>query len=157
MASKAEILNTVTEILTAGAVDDAIIMSVAEVLRPKAGGKVIDLSEVTQLDELGELENILCSISGVWLPATEEYFYADKAAKEGNGLNSLKRISKQGESIKKAFTKAMRASEKGIMADFTSGDLDPEEAKQMLAELATQSPDYSSVGLIVEETETEEA
>lgn len=154
MATKAEILKTVSEILENGSVDQEIIDEVAEVLRPKSGGKSVDLADVTRTDEEGNITEIQCSICGIWLPATAEYFYEDKT---GKGPNGLKRVSKQGESAKKAFLKSQRASEKGIMADFTSGDLDPEEAKTMLAELATKTPDYSAVGLIVEEPEEEEA
>ncbi len=152
MATKAEILKLVTDVLETAGIEEAVIGEVSEILRPKAGGKSVDLSEVTREVD-GEITEIQCSICGVWLPATEEYFYEDKT---GKGPNGLKRVSKQGESAKKAFLKSQRASEKGIMADFTSGDLDPEEAKSMLADLATKTVDYSAVGLI-EETEEDVA
>ncbi len=149
MASKKEILTEVVTILEENGVDVDVTELVAKVLRPKTGGARVDLSEVTRTDDEGNVTEIMCSVSGVWLPATEEYFYAEK---QGTGIAGLKRVSKQGESVKKAFTKTLRASEKGIMADFTSGDLDPEEAKRMLADLTATAPDYSSVG-IIEDTE----
>ena len=153
MATKAEILKLVTDVLETAGIEEATINEVAEILRPKAGGKSVDLSEVTRVDADGNITELECSICGVWLPATEEYFYEDKS---GKGPNGLKRVSKQGESAKKAFLKSQRASEKGIMADFTSGDLDPEEAKTMLADLATKTADYSAVGIIVEAEDEED-
>ena len=154
MATKQEIMETVVGILTKAGVEEEVVASVTEVLRPKAGGKPVDLSEVTRTDDEGNITEIQCSLSGVWLPATEEYFYVDKT---GKGPNGLKRVSKQGESVKKAFLKSQRASEKGIMADFTSGDLEPEDAKAMLADLETKVPDYSSVGLIKESEDEDDA
>jgi len=140
--TKAELFGNVTEAVTAhfdGEMPEGLGEVLSAHLAPKVGGgSAVNLDEVTRKDDEGNITEMLCSISGVWLPATEEYFYTDKA---GKGVNGLKRVSKQGESVKKGFLKAQRASEKGIMADFTSGDLDPEEAKQMLAELAELTVD----------------
>ena len=155
MATKQDICNSVVAILEAAAVETEVITSVEDILKPKTGGKALDLSEVTRVDEDGNIVEMECAVSHVWLPATAEYFYEDKT---GKGPNGLKRTSKQGEGVKKAFLKTHRASEKAIMADFTSGDIEPDEAKELLADLENQAPDYTVVGLIVEEVEeTEEA
>ena len=131
-----------------------LVAALTEVLEPKGGGPVMDIEAVTKKDEQGNIVEIQCSLSGVFLPATEEYFYADKSGK--SKLNGLKRNSRQADKIKKAHEKQVSTSEKAIMEDMLSGDLKPEEATKKVVKLRESKPDYSTVGLLPEPVEAAE-
>jgi len=111
-------------------------------LAPKAGGATVNIDEVTKKDADGNITHILCSVSSKFLPATEEFFYAEK---NGKGINGLKRVSKQGESIKKAHNKQLAATEKAIMTDVLDGVMTPEQGKAKLEKAKLEKPDFSSV------------
>jgi len=146
MATKKEIYEAVTLAVAALGLDEDTNVSLTAIfdehLAPKSGGASVNIDEVTRKDGDGNIVEILCSVSGVWLPATEEFFYADKS---GKGINGLKRVSKQGESVRKKHNKAISASEKAIMQDIIDGAIDATEAKEKLEELKASKPDYSSV------------
>ncbi len=159
MASKKEIYETTTEAVealctqfkTPKAFNEKLQAILTENLAPKTAGMTVNLDDVTRKDANGKITEIQCSVSGVWLPATKEYFYEEKA--EGKGIEGtdgshLKRLSRQAESVRKQFTKAQQASEKAIMADVLSGDLTPDEAKEALSATKAKKPDYLSVGLL---------
>jgi hypothetical protein len=124
----------------------ALVEALTEILEPKGGGPVMDIDAVTKKDDQGNIVEIQCSLSGVFLPATEEYFYADKSGK--SKLNGLKRNSRQADKIKKAHEKSVATSEKAIMEDMLSGSLSPEEATKKVTKLRAGTPDYSTVGII---------
>lgn len=152
--TKQETYETVMGLCEAHKAPTALVNELTEILKPKGGGPVLNIDEVTHKDANGNIVEIQCSLSGVFLPATEEYFYADKSGK--SKLNGLKRNSRQADKIKKAHEKQVATSEKAIMEDMLSGDLKPEEATKKVTKLRESKPDYSTVGLIVP-TEGEEA
>jgi len=110
MATKKEIFTMVTTAVAALCTthktptkfNDELQAILAANLEPKAGGATVNLDEVTRKDKDGNIVEIQCSVSGAWLPATKEFFYEDKA---GKGINGLKRLSRQAESIRKHFIK----------------------------------------------------
>ena len=108
-------------------------------LAPKNSGRFVNIDEITE---------IMCSISGVFLPATAEYFYE---ARDGKGINGLTRISKQADAIRKAHLKAVVASSKAITDDVLDGKITPAEGKKQLEKIKAQTPDYSKVGKIAKE------
>jgi len=122
----------------------------AEHLAPKVGGASVNIEDVVKRDEDGTITEILCSTSGVWLPATAENFYEDKSDKprivnaEGTGL---KRQSKAAEKISKEFNKAKRASINALTDDIlASDDIDEINAlKDQLRTIKESKPDYSAV------------
>lgn len=149
MASKKDthalVLAAVTALCALEKVGEDFTTKVTDVLNntlaPKSGGATVNISEVYNEED----DTILCSVSGVWLPATEVYFYAEKA--EGKGIKGLKRVSKQGESVRKSATKVLAATEKAIMTDVLSGEMTPEDGQAKLLAAKAIKPDYSSVSI----------
>jgi len=150
MASKKEVFETVSKAVvdlcathkTPEKFNKALGDILTANLAPKSGGMSVNLDEVTKTEN-GKVTQILCSVSGKWLPATKEYFYEEKA--EGKGINGLKRLSRQAESIRKQHIKTISATEKAIMADVLDGKLTPEAGKAQLEKVKAKAPDYSSV------------
>jgi len=116
----------------------------AKHLEPKAGGASVNIEDVTKTNDKGEITEIQCSVSGVFLPATAEYFYEDKA---GKGINGLKRLSRQAESIRKQHLKTIATTEKAIMVDVLDGKMTPEQGKAKLEKAKAVKPDYSNVSV----------
>jgi len=125
-----------------------------EFLKPKGAGVTRKpLEEVTKCDEDGKFTEVLCSVSGVWLPATTEYFYEDKTG-------SSKILSADGESIAKRFKRVNLASQKSVTDDIMNVDMSSadaieeiEELKKVLQELKEEKPDFSSVGVLTTKSE----
>lgn len=147
MASKKEIFASAIEICTKHKVAAAFIADLTVLLEPKAGGSSVDLSTVTKVNKDGQVTMIECSVAGVYLPATSEFFYDDKSGKgiKGTDGSMLKRVSKQGEAVRKQNSKILAATEKAIMTDVLDGNLKPEEGKAKLEAAKAIKPDYSSV------------
>lgn len=154
MASKKEIWADVQAILADNKVDTSIVEALRPILEPKAGGAKVDVESVVVRDAEGNIVEMECSLSGVMLPATTEYFYEDKSG-DGFGGTGLKRLSIQAEKARKEHAKQIKASKEGIKNDLYNGDIDVETAKELEANLP--GVDYSTVGLIVPEPEDEAA
>lgn len=133
-------------------IQDEINAKLEELLGPKSPGAVVDLESVVKRDASGFITEVQCAVSGVFLPATLEYFYEDKSGKstitDANGV-ALRRLSRQAEGIRKVFIKVQATSEKAILEDALSGVLPQEEAQAKLKEIRESKPDYSKVGIIV--------
>lgn len=149
MATKQEIFDTVSNEVTELCVKYQVSKKVTEGLaaimetnlKPKAGGASVNIEEVTVSVD-GKITEIQCSVSGVFLPATKAFFYEDKA---GKGINGLKRLSRQAESVRKTYIKTLAATEKAIMADVLDKQLTPELGKAKLDKAKAIKPDYSKV------------
>ena len=139
MASKKELFASAIALCEAHGASEELTAGLTDLLAPKAGGATVNVEEVYNEDE----GTLLCSVSGVWLPATEEFFYEDKSG--ASKFNGLKRLSRQAESIRKTFIKTQRASEAAIMNDVLDGEITPEDGKEMVATLKANKPDFSSV------------
>ncbi len=116
---------------------------------PKAGGAVVDIETVVKRDGAGKITTMQCSLSGKWLPANLEHFYANKAAKEGDKLGGLKRLSMQGEQVRKQFAKVHLASKNAITNDIITKAITVDEGKRQLDKLEQTIPDFSGVKALV--------
>ncbi len=147
MASKKEMFTQVMDVLSNYELPSELVSALEGILKPKqGGGKTINLDEVVKRDEEGNIIAILDSISGLWLPATEEVFYLDKS---GKGIEvgdvHLKRVSKEGYGISSKHKKSIAASKEAIFNDVLEGVLTPEEGKQRVEELTSSEPDFSEM------------
>lgn len=148
MASKTDIFNSAKEILAKHGVSESnkLYIDLVDLLEPKKGGAVADLSEVVEFNQDGSAAKIKCSLSGVWFEANQENFYNDKNSKivdvEGNGLS---RHSKAAYAIKNDFIKTVKASKDAITADVMNEVISVAEGKERMASLPTE-PDYSTLG-----------
>jgi len=152
--TKTEIYSNVTtaieELGLSEEVFNALTVIIDDNLKPKSGGGSVDLSEVTKVDADGTIVELLCATSKVWLPATLDFFYEDKSENAkiiGEDGGSLKRLSRQAESVGKKFIKTQRATIQALTDDILEvedlselGDL-----KVLLAEAKNAKPDYSVV------------
>ena len=115
----------------------------------------VDLDSVTRKNEDGEVVEILCSLSGAWLPANTDNFFSDKGSSLG-----LRRVSRQAETIKRDFEKVNEASKKAIMADLLTLDITKEDDLNTLVGLQAElkklgelAPEYSVVAPYVPSSE----
>lgn len=151
--TKTETWENVQTILADNKVKDSVLEALRPLLEPKAGGAKVDVDSVVIRDGEGNIVEMLCSLSGVSLPATADYFYEDKTG-EGFGGTGLKRLSIQAEKARKEHAKSIKASKEAIKEDLYAGEIDVATAKDMEANLA--GVDYASVGIIVETEEEDE-
>jgi hypothetical protein len=142
MASKQEIHDLVVAKCEEFGAKPKLIEALSEILKPKTAGASVNLDEVTRKDENGNVTHIMCSVSGVFLPATADFFYEDK---EGKGINGLKRLSRQAEGIRKSHIRTVTVSEKAIVQDILDGVISNEEGKAKIEALRASKPDFSSV------------
>lgn len=137
---------------------DEVNAKVEELLGPKSPGAIVDTESVVKRDAEGKIVELQCAVSGVFLPATLDYFYEDKSGKsvfvDADGV-ALRRLSRQAEGIRKTFIKVNTASEKAVLEDALSGAITQEDGQARLVALRAAKPDYSTVGLIVPEPEVE--
>lgn len=156
---KVELVSTVVAALAVimegkvkSAVQDEINAKLAELLGPKSPGAVTDIESVVKRDASGFITELQCAVSGVFLPATLEYFYEEKSGKshftDANGI-ALRRLSRQAEGIRKVFIKTQTVSEKAILEDALKGVITQEEGQAKLAAIRAAKPDYSKVSVIV--------
>lgn len=140
----------VTDRLSAKKVKGEIINEITDFIKDSlktvSTSTKVNIEDVTQKDEAGNIVKILCSKSGIWLDATIENFYEAKnntAGIEVNGVK-LRRLSRKGESISKAFNRQKVASENAIRDDVLNGVISVEEGKEKLAAIPV-TPDYSAM------------
>lgn len=113
-------------------------------LAPKTSGTSIDVDAVTNKDGQGNIVEMQCSLSGVFLPATEDYFYKDSKG-EGFQGTGLIRTSILGKKAKNDHDKVIRASKAAITEDVMNEVLTPAEGKAEIEKLLGGKVDYSSV------------
>jgi hypothetical protein len=142
MASKTEVLALVLAACEQFNAKAPLVEALTEILKPKTAGASVNLDEVTQKDENGNVTHIMCSVSGKFLPATADFFYEDK---EGKGINGLKRLSRQAEGIRKTHLRNVQVSEKAIVSDILDGVITNEDGKAKIEALRASKPDFSSV------------
>ena len=153
--NKTEKWQAALEVLTNNNIATDVVAALAELFEPKAGGAKVDIEEVVVRDEAGNIIEMICSLSGVTLPATADFFYADKTG-DGVGGTGLKRLSMQAEKARKEHSKMVKATKEAIKEDLYAGVIDVAEAKELEANIP--GVDYSHVSAeLVEEAETEEA
>jgi hypothetical protein len=139
MSSKKAIWESAQKILTENNASEKLVKALAEILEPQRGGSV-NLAEITKTDAEGNITEIMCSVSGVFLPANELNFFNDK-----QGVGGFRRASRQASVIKREFDKVTKASKDAIVADMLEGVIDNNSAKHKLGKLDAKTPDYSAV------------
>lgn len=119
---------------------------VAKYMEPKASGfgKTANLDEITKRDANGKITEILCSISGKWLPATDEFFYKETKG-AGIGDTGFRRGSKPGEATLKAFKRDIAKKQQELISKAASGTIKNEELQKQLKALADAKVDFSGV------------
>lgn len=146
MASKKEIFKEAMSICERNKAPEALTKALAELLEPKKGGGApVNWDEFTKKDADGNVTYILDSISGKWLPATSEFFYTDTQGKGCPGTDRLKRLSKEGELIRRQHARAIAATEKAVMTDVLSKAITPEQGKAMIDKAHATKPDFSKM------------
>lgn len=150
MASKTEVLAAVLAACEAFGAKPKLVEELTAILKPKTAGASVNLDEVTRKDENGNVTHIMCSVSGVFLPATKDFFYEDK---DGKGINGLKRLSRQAEGIRKVHLRTVQVSEKAIVSDILDGVITNEDGKAKIEALRNSKPDFSSVTDVLPDAE----
>ena len=147
----AEVSANVTKLLVANEVDADIIAEVQKAidasLKPGVfGARSVNIEDVVKRDSDGEITEILCNVSGVWLPASVEYFYEDLSGKSKIVVDgvALKRLSRQAEGVRKKFIAQQAKASQAITTKVLNGEISAEEGKRQLAELP-EKPDFSAV------------
>lgn len=147
----AEVSANVTKLLEANEVDADIIAEVQKAidasLKPGVfGARSVNIEDVVKRDSDGEITEILCNVSGVWLPASVEYFYEDLSGKSKIVVDgvALKRLSRQAEGVRKKFIAQQAKASQAITTKVLNGEISAEEGKRQLAELP-EKPDFSAV------------
>nr|DAN68608.1 MAG TPA: hypothetical protein [Caudoviricetes sp.] len=154
---KSEVFERVQAICAAHNLPQDVVAQLNELLEPKNAGRSFNWDDIVLKDENGNVVEIQCSLSGVWLPADSIHFYASRDGKGVMGTDGviLQKVSKQGENARKAYQKAYNASKNALMDDVLNGVISNEDAKAKLEELNAQGPDYSVVHPLTGETSTE--
>ena len=150
MATKKEIFAAAIALCTQHEASDKLIEGLTDLLEPKSGGATVVVEDVYNEEE-GLLQ---CSVSGVWLPATLDFFYEDKSGK--SPFNGLRRLSRQAESVRKTFIKVNKTSEQAIMNDVLDEVITQAEGKEKIAAIKALTPDYSSVTDVLPSDEDED-
>lgn len=148
----AEVSENVTKLLKANDVDSDIIAEVQKAidasLKPGVfGARTVNIDDVVKKDGSGNITEILCNVSNVWLPASTEYFYEDLSGKSKIVVDgvALKRLSRQAEAIRKKFIAAQAKKSQEITAKVLNEEISNAEGKQLLAEVAAAKPNFSEV------------
>ena len=145
--TKAEMFKQAMAICEKFNASEELKTELASLLEPKKGGKTVNIEDIVHRDEDGNIVELQCRASGVWLPANLEYFTGDKNSKIVNAEGEkLYTISRQAQKLKSDAKKAYKASKDAITDDVLNGVIAPEDAKAALAELSDE-PDYSSVSV----------
>lgn len=147
----AEVSGNITKLLEANEVDSDIIAEVQKAidasLKPGVfGARSVNIDDVVKKDSNGNITEILCNVSNVWLPASVEYFYEDLSGKSKIVVDgvALKRLSRQAEGIRKKFISQQAKASQAITTKVLNGEISAEEGKRLLAELP-EKPDFSEV------------
>lgn len=156
---KSEVFERVQAICAAHNLPAEVVAQLNELLEPKNAGRNFDWDSIVHKDENGNVIEMQCSLSGVWLPADSLHFYASRDGKGVMGTDGvlLQKVSKQGENARKAYQKAYNASKNALMDDVLNGVISNEEAKAKLEELNASGPDYSVVKPLTGEATSTEA
>ena len=97
--TKKETFDTVIGLCEAHKAPKALVEALTEILEPKGGGPVMDIDAVTKKDDQGNIVEIQCSLSGVFLPATsEKAIMEDMLTKAITPEEATKKVTKLRES-----------------------------------------------------------
>jgi len=126
--TKTELYTSVAEVLAKFNVKQAAQDEILALLEVKKGGVKANPEEFTVFNADGVPTHVLCPITNLWFPCTEDNFYFTDGVLRG-------RVSKFGEKLKKDFVKAVKASKEAILNDVINGVITPEAGKEQVAQL----------------------
>ena len=151
---KSEVFERVQAICEKYNLPTEVVTQLNELLEPKNAGRSFNWDDIVRKDENGNVIELQCALSGVWLPADSLHFYASRDGKGVVGTDGvvLQKVSKQGENVRKAYQKQYNASKNALMDDVLDGVISNEEAKAKLEQLNAAGPDYSVVKPLTGET-----
>jgi len=146
--TKKEMYAQAMDILANAKVSDEVVAQFKELLEPKRAGMTVDLDAITRRDEDGNLLEVQDRLSGLWFPATEEYFYKDtKSDRLVNAEGySIYPVAKAADKLKKQAKKTYEASKQAILTDVLNEVISPLDGKEQLDAL-TVEPDYSELAV----------
>ena len=133
MATKAEVFASAIEICNELDLGEAAIAKFTTLLEPKKGGAQFNIEDVTEVDADGTITHILDSVFNVMVPVFDEEGNENFYAKPDTELG-WSRFSKAAEKSRKDREKTFKATEKAVFSDVMSGDVTPDDAKELMAE-----------------------
>jgi len=133
MATKKEVFESALVICTELKLGDEAIAAFTELLEPKKGGAQFNIEDVTEVDAEGVITHILDSVFDVMVPVFDAEGNPNFYEKPDTELG-WSRFSKAAEKSRKDREKTFKATEKAVFTDVMSGDVSPEEAKELMAE-----------------------
>lgn len=143
--TKKEVFAKAMELCEAHGAPEAVTNGLKDLLEPKKGGAVVDIESIVRRDAEGQIVEVECQASKVWLPANLLNFTPAKGSKVVNAEGEeLYKISRAAQKIKADAAKVFKASKEAIMNDVLDGNLAPEEGKAQVEALSAE-PDYSGV------------
>lgn len=146
-----EIITLTTYILGKHNADEALKNELLNALSTAFNSAVFDTTynrnrfapeDFIRRDASGNIIEMQCNLSKVWLPATLEYFYEDKT---GRGPNGLRRLSRLAEKARKQHIAKLAKQKNLIIQNMFAGRLTQEEAEIQIAKLNALKPDFSIV------------
>ena len=146
--TKKEVFTQAMDILANAEVSEEVVAQFKELLEPKRAGMTVDLDAITRRDEDGNLVEVQDRLSGLWFPATEEYFYRD--TKSDRLMNAdgfpIYPVAKAADKLKKQAKKTYEASKQAILTDVLNEVISPMDGKERLDALSPE-PDYSELAV----------
>lgn len=147
--TKKEVFAKAMELCETHGAPEAVVTGLTELLEPKKGGMVVDIESIVRRDDEGNIVEVECQASKVWLPADLLNFTPAKGSKIVNADGEeLYKISRAAQKIKSEAVKAYRASKEAITNDVLDGVISAAEGKAAI-EALSQEPDYSGVEAVL--------
>ena len=148
--TKTERFNQALEICKKHKAPEALVADLTELLEPKKGGQTVDIESIVKRDGKGNIVEVQCQASKVWLPANLLNFTPSKDSKIVNAAGeALYKISRQAQKIKSESAKAFRASKEAITNDVLDGAISPADGKKKIDALSAE-PSYKGVKPVTE-------
>lgn len=151
-----EVLEQLNDVLGQLKLDDTaagkIRAVIDNVLKPKSGGSFTtkDIKDIARFDKDGKITHLLCQYAGVFLPATDEFFYKDGAGKPGIGGTGLRRASKLGEMAVKQLASIKKSQANNYSVMVLNKEISVEDAKQHMATLDKLTPNFAPIAKFAE-------
>lgn len=124
---------------------EAVVTGLTELLEPKKGGQVVDIESIVRRDAEGNIVELECQTSKVWLPADLLNFTPAKGSKIVNAEGEeLYKISRAAQKAKSEAAKVFKSSKEAITNDVLDGVISPTDGKAAIEGLS-QEVDYSVV------------
>ena len=147
--TKKEMFAQAMELCTKHAAPKGLVEGLTELLEPKKGGQAIDIESIVKRDGNGNIVELQCQASKVWLPANLLNFTKENGSKVVNAAGEeLYKISRQAQKIKSEAAKAFKASKEAITNDVLDGAIPAAEGKKKIDALSSE-PKYSDIKPII--------